>query len=849
VAGIEVGNVDVDRDTGQRNLVRGNVKDFVPVDYDADGDIDLAILVDEPTGFMVTFTQGAPGTFTVFSGTDDNAGIRLGSNGLDRGETYAGVRVADANGDGLYNEVALLNLTFERIEQLSIREGTTAQNGAVFVSALSTNVGDPGYSDTQYGFDLYPIPTGSVYGFGVNNTNLIQGGLASTSFGYSEFNEYQVVIAAGDGGSSLIGKGGVGGSLGGGLTGAVPDPLDPNAVDPTGTLTITFSPTIAFTGISTFVSGNGGNGFTTGGKGGSVTGLSVRDSGASNDDVVRVLAGNGGFGVSGAGGAGGDIKENSIQRAIEIVAGNGGSGKTGGDGGSVVGNGIRKAYDAESPSLEIVAGAGGDGVKRGGLGGSITNYVYRLTVLITGAVTGPLSLIAGAGGSAISGRGGNGGSINNSSPMDDDNGLAAEMFLQAGDGGNGVAGGHGGSITNFVNRPTTPDVPTIVSFIAGHGGSGTSGKGGNGGNLTNVSTPSTGDPSSLLGEQITDFTYNRYLAGNGGGSSSNTGGKGGNVSGLNVSASSGAMAVIAGAGGEGLLAGGSGGSVLNSVVSSGGPEAGGKVLVIAGAGGHATAFTENSNDDGNLNNGAKAFGGKIGKGGNGGSIVGFIQENSIDVSVDLIAGNGGDTLNYGTRRDSKTFVGQGGSIKNINLNGSVGTVDPTRAIKAYNDTDGDGINDKTLAEWVQDYIRVPVDDDGNPILPTGIGDGVGNVGIVAGAAGRIKAIAVEGGGFETQPAPGSGKLTGTVQNLTARLLMSAIAGDVNSIAAIHVAKNITILSGLVGADKGVFGTVEYYDLDDNIVSTPVLGGRLLDGAFISDNRVPEIDGKPRVFVL
>jgi hypothetical protein len=79
--------------------------------------------------------------------------------------------------------------------------------------------------------------------------------------------------------------------------------------------------------------------------------------------------------------------------------------------------------------------------------------------------------------------------------------------------------------------------------------------------------------------------------------------------------------------------------------------------------------------------------------------------------------------------------------------------------------------------------------------------------------------------------------------------MSAVAGDVNQIAAIHVAKNINIAGGLVGSDKGVVGVKEYIDIDGDIIDTPVLGGALLDGAFVSDNRVPEIDGKPRVFVL
>jgi hypothetical protein len=195
------------------------------------------------------------------------------------------------------------------------------------------------------------------------------------------------------------------------------------------------------------------------------------------------------------------------------------------------------------------------------------------------------------------------------------------------------------------------------------------------------------------------YTFNRFLAGDGGASSGNAGGHGGNVSKLNVSASAGAMAVVGGAGGTGLTVGGRGGSVLSSIVSSGGPNAGGKVLVVAGAGGDASAFTVNPNE-GDRNQ-QTAFGGKVGKGGNGGDIIGFQQDNSIDVSVDLIAGNGGSTVNYGSNFDTKTFVGKGGSVKNINLKGTVGTIDPLRKIKSYTDTidldpsdgPGDGIND------------------------------------------------------------------------------------------------------------------------------------------------------------
>jgi hypothetical protein len=39
---------------------------------------------------------------------------------------------------------------------------------------------------------------------------------------------------------------------------------------------------------------------------------------------------------------------------------------------------------------------------------------------------------------------------------------------------------------------------------------------------------------------------------------------------------------------------------------------------------------------------------------------------------DLIAGNGGDVVNYGTIIDPKAFVGKAGSILNVSLSGDVG---------------------------------------------------------------------------------------------------------------------------------------------------------------------------------
>ncbi len=846
---ISAGRVDTNRNPEDVNFADAHVQEFTVVDSNSDGVIDFAAVLNDPNGFMISIrgdgTDPLAVVFAIDSGNGvDQAGIRLGQNGFNIGETYVGIRNYDFDGDGIFDEVALLNYTFDNryfdVDFLSIETGP---DGATFLGFVSSTVNSGGRTN-EVAWDVWPLttPPPSAVSFivGVNPTDLrIAFNESTLSFDF--LTEFGLQIAAGDGGSSLIGVGGTGGSLGGRLGAGVVNPLNPLITDPTGDLDITYPENLNQGSLfgSTLVAGNGGNGFTRGGDGGIVSGVSARETGnAGGDDVISVFAGNGGFAVAGPGGDGGDVFAITLQRGILVQSGIGGDGRVGGNGGSITGNGVRNAYDTQTAALTLIAGAGGIGTKRGGNGGGIASFVSQFPEVTSGAVPGPFIMMAGDGGSAISGKGGTGGSITDASPRFDENALALEIYARAGNGGNGVKGGPGGSISNFVNRPTTLDVPTLLTFIAGNGGSGTTGKGGRGGNIVNVASPSTAEGFGI----VEPFTYDRIIAGNGGASSSKAGGPGGSVIGLDVSASSGAIAVVAGAGGVGLQRGGNGGSVLSSAVASGGPDTGGKVLVIGGAGGDATAFTTNPNEPPGSSD-PVAFGGKVGRGGKGGNVLNFTQSNSIDVSVDIIAGNGGSTLNYGTSFDTKSFVGKGGSISNLNITGSIGNIAPDVPIRAYNDLDGDGTTDVTVAEFVQSVLLQ------DPLAS--LNDLLGNVGIVTGAAGRIKAIQVQGGGFESQPAPNAAQLNGSVKNVTARLLMSAIAGDVNAIAAIHGAQNINVPpEGVVGADKNPVGsTPDYLDASGAPTSTPVLGGRLIDGAFISDNRVPEIDGRPRVFVL
>ena len=70
-----------------------------------------------------------------------------------------------------------------------------------------------------------------------------------------------------------------------------------------GAVTIAFPENVAYSGVSKLVGGTGGNGFSTGGNGGGVTGVIVRyanpQDGIALHSEVNLTGGNGGFGVAG----------------------------------------------------------------------------------------------------------------------------------------------------------------------------------------------------------------------------------------------------------------------------------------------------------------------------------------------------------------------------------------------------------------------------------------------------------------------------------------------------------------------------------------------------------------------
>src|SRR5207302_10119249 len=115
--------------------------------------------------------------------------------------------------------------------------------------------------------------------------------------------------------------------------------------------------------------------------------------------------------------------------------------------------------------------------------------------------------------------------------------------------------------------------------------------------------------------------------------------------------------------------------------------------------------------------------------------------------------------------------------------------------------------------------------------PGALDDTVGNVGLVAGAAGHVKG---------NQPTTFAAN--GSVSNLSASNIMSMVAGSVDLIASIQKISNIVVTTtgGIFGADKEdpgngfATGTIDYYDPQPPAErhDHPVINGALIDGAIV-----------------
>jgi len=783
-----------------------------------------------PTGFYQF--DLAPGG-QLFSGALLTYQADLTTNGVESPLVLPATAYYDASivAFGLYNNDATSTTGATSYAPL-VTAGTTFG----YISAMAT-------SKDGYG------PLGVLY-----DPNLIQGvGYYSTDNGAIQpvivnhgLIDYRIQIIAGSGGNSDLGAGGAGGSIGNGLL-----------TTTTASFTVTLPVTQQDQPFVTLIAGNGGNGLTSGGNGGSQSGLRLQyDPAATNFwGGFSITAGQGGAGFFAKGGNGGGLSTFQVQTGSEFTAGDGGSGYQGGNGGTINGSSGTGGYTTYEGEIFLFAGAGGNGVVSGGTGGNITGFAPLFPPQSGSSFAGSLlAYTAGAGGSAMAGAGGTGGSVINSSPISTTNYLGGPIVIQAGVGGNGLSGGIGGSVTNFTNQSTVGAAVSEVSILAGNGGSGITGNGGAGGSISSIAA-SSGQVDTIFG-----YGFNRIIAGDGGVSYGATGGAGGNLNSVNSTAGSTAEVLVAGNGGDGLARGGLGGSVSNSYGNAANSSTS-KLLVIAGAGGSAygAVYATDKNGD-NINNigiagdtnpvilALRAFGAANGIGGNGGSINNFSQLVGTQVAVDLIAGNGGSIYNYGNAGSNTSNVGKGGSMSTISIAGTVGRIDPNEAIQTYG---GAGTS-------VQDFVQNVLIDDPYVSL-TDSGFTGGNVGAIVGSAGILKAgVAEDQGG--SLPATDSVAKTGSVATFSAGSIMSMVAGSVDNIAAINTitAISLTDTDGVYGAYKTNPIPLQsspvphdnnnplYFDAFGNEVSSPLVGGSLMDGAVIALTKPTSLKGT-RIF--
>jgi hypothetical protein len=151
------------------------------------------------------------------------------------------------------------------------------------------------------------------------------------------------------------------------------------------------------------------------------------------------------------------------------------------------------------------------------------------------------------------------------------------------------------------------------------------------------------------------------------------------------------------------------------------------------------------------------------------------------------------------------------------------------------------LNGESFATWLEAKMRPATP----PLFVVTLDDTDGNVGIVVGAAGRNKLAQQDPNdptNFRSQPATFA--KNGDLTDIIAKNLLSAVAGSVDRIAAINIAKGIRVEPGIIGAEKNMIGTTgpNYLDANgndtdpnplDNVPGEPVLEGRLVDGAVVA----------------
>jgi hypothetical protein len=304
----KLGEVDTNREVGGDKISKQlvSLKDFTVLDFGENGTADIGVLSQVPEAVLVGIEGNGTGSGTQVSG---NGGDQSGNffDDLKLGKRIYAIKSGDFNADGNLDDLVVLreinpNLRFAGVTTLQFNEGPQAATIISDVVSFTENGSDP-----RFVFDVYYPNAQALFSPGVAATDLngadrITG--IETVFGLPTLSNVTSVVGlrikTGDGGSALIGRGGAAGSLGGGSE--LVEVIDPVTGETSSDLVGTLSMTLA--GFVQFTAGNGGNGFSNGGRGGDVNGVSIRYNEDGTGLGVILTSGNGGRGVSGAGGAG-----------------------------------------------------------------------------------------------------------------------------------------------------------------------------------------------------------------------------------------------------------------------------------------------------------------------------------------------------------------------------------------------------------------------------------------------------------------------------------------------------------------------------------------------------------------
>lgn len=459
--------------------------------------------------------------------------------------------------------------------------------------------------------------------------------------------------------------------------------------------------------VGTGFGGNQTAGILAGAAGGAVTGfthklqLSEDLELAEKSYAVTLTTGIGGNSAGGVGGAGGAISLVSLMLdpanndtvndstvSVLFTTGKGGNGARGGAGGAITGvksttvfdEVVNGFYHNSYATMELATGAGGIGATgAGGAGGAIalgsvsvsgiTAYdpdsatPNKPALLLTTGIGGSGATIGGAGGAISAVKSSNSSIGTNTALLSN---MLSSAQLVAGDGGASAgAGGAGGGITGVSIGVRRMGLSTggSLTILSGNGGTGGTIGGAGGGIASSTAASVNGDDSATVPTGILTAVNGSQITGYG-------------------------VLLGTGHGGQGVTAGGAGGSITTISISSPQNENIFSSLVVAGKGGNATA--------------ASAIAGA------GGNISLLNQGKDLNSSLNVVqAGDGG--------ANGSGFGGHGGNITGIRTAGFIGK--PTEGAGTL------GVFDQNVAQG----------------LFAGRG-GVGSSGLNAGIAGAVSTV-------------------------------------------------------------------------------------------------------------